>query len=241
MERRFIPSANPPEKKDKPAWWFIFSRYWLLIATPDSTPTIPFLLGPKNLGLPTLEEIYLGTLEGEPCYAAAVPDSPPPLEDMVFLDLRQLYGKVDQELVYLSFRAIHLLEWSKKTQYCKKCGKKLITLKTERAKKCPDCGLQSFPRLSPAVIVLVENGNQCLLARSPRFQDAFYSVLAGFTEPGETLEETVAREVREETGIEVKDICYFGSQPWPFPDSLMIRFHGPICRGRNPGRWGGNS
>ena len=91
-------------------------------------------------------------------------------------------------------------------------------------KNVRSCGHQSFPRISPAVIVLVERDNTCLLARSPRFQDGFYSVLAGFAEPGETLEETVAREVLEETGIEVKDIRYFGSQPWPFPDSLMIGF-----------------
>jgi NAD+ diphosphatase len=92
------------------------------------------------------------------------------------------------------------------------------------ARECPQCGYLSFPRISPAVIVLVERENQCLLGRSPRFKGEFYSVLAGFAEPGETLEETVAREVREETGIEVRDIRYFGSQPWPFPDSLMIAF-----------------
>jgi NAD+ diphosphatase len=223
MTRRFIPAADSSlREKDKPGWWFIFSRYWLLIATPDSAPTIPFLLSPNNLGLHTLEEIYLGTLEGKPCYAAAVPDSPPALSDMAFLDLRQLYGRFDQELLYLSFRAIHLLDWSQKTKFCKRCGMKLIVPETERAKKCPGCGHQSFPRISPAVIVLVERGDQCLLARSPRFQDGFYSVLAGFAEPGETLEETVTREIKEETGIEVNNIRYFGSQPWPFPDSLMI-------------------
>jgi NAD+ diphosphatase len=224
MKRQFSSSTEGTLKRADPAWWFIFSRYWLLIATPDSTPTIPFLLGPNNLGLHTLEEIYLGTLEGKPCYAAAIPDSPPPLADMAFLDLRQLYGKVDQELLYLSFRAIHLLDWSLKTKFCKRCGMKLIVLERERAKKCPGCGHQSFPRISPAVIVLVERGNRCLLARSPRFQNGFYSVLAGFNEPGETLEDTVRREVGEETGIEVEDIRYFGSQPWPFPDSLMIGF-----------------
>jgi NAD+ diphosphatase len=81
-----------------------------------------------------------------------------------------------------------------------------------------------FPRISPAVIVLVERGDKVLLARANRFPGKFYSVLAGFVEPGETLEETVAREIKEEVGIEVKDIRYFGSQPWPFADSLMIAF-----------------
>jgi len=95
---------------------------------------------------------------------------------------------------------------------------------TERAKECPQCGLLHFPRLAPAIIVLVERGNELLLARSRHFLPGMYSVLAGFVEPGESLEEAVLREVKEEVGVEVKDIKYFGSQPWPFPHSLMIGF-----------------
>ena len=93
-----------------------------------------------------------------------------------------------------------------------------------RAKECCRCGHLVFPRISPAVIVLIERGDEVLLARAARFADGFYSVLAGFVEPGESLEEAVSREVEEESGITVKDIRYFGSQPWPFPDSLMIGF-----------------
>ena len=96
--------------------------------------------------------------------------------------------------------------------------------KDERAKECPKCGLLNYPRISPAIIVAVLKGNQILLARSRRFPGGFYSVLAGYVEPGETLEECVRREVFEEVGIEVKNIRYFGSQPWPFPDSQMIAF-----------------
>jgi NAD+ diphosphatase len=227
MKRHFIASIDPPGEKANPAWWFIFSRYKLLTASSDTGPSIPFISDIHQIDLLPLEEIFLGTLDGKPCYAAAVADmdkvAPPP--ETAFMDLRQLYGKIDQELLYLSFRAIHLLDWSQKTKFCKRCGMELIIQQEmERAKKCPGCGHQSFPRLSPAVIVLVERDNTCLLARSPRFQDGFYSVLAGFSEPGETLEDTVRREVWEETGIEVEDIRYFGSQPWPFPDSLMIGF-----------------
>ena len=95
---------------------------------------------------------------------------------------------------------------------------------TERAKECPQCGRLHFPRLAPAIIVLVERGHEMLLARARRFPTVMYSTLAGFVEPGETLEEAVVREVKEESGITVKDIRYFGSQPWPFPHSLMIGF-----------------
>jgi NAD+ diphosphatase len=226
MEKKFTPSTDFPGERNQPAWWFIFSRYKLLVTSLDTAPSIPLFTDLKTLGISPLEEIYLGTLGGKHCYAAAVADldkvEPPP--DTAFQDLRLLYGRIDQELLYLCFRAIHLLDWSQKTRFCKRCGNEMATQEAERAKKCPGCGQQSFPRISPAVIVLVEKGDQCLLARSPRFQDGFYSVLAGFAEPGETLEDTVRREIWEETGIEVQDIRYFGSQPWPFPDSLMVGF-----------------
>ena len=100
-----------------------------------------------------------------------------------------------------------------------------------RAKECEECGRFDFPRISPAIIVLIEKGDALLLARSTRFPGSFFSVLAGFVEPGESLEEAVHREVKEETGILVKDIEYFGSQPWPFPDSLMIGFTAQYASG----------
>ncbi len=186
--------------------------------------TLPLLHGPDELGLEPSEKVFLGTLEGKPCYAAALLDSQSAPAGMAFLDLRQVYGRIEEELIPVAFRALHLLDWSQKTRFCGKCGMKMQDKDGVYAKECPGCGNLRFPRISPAVIVLVERGDQCLLASSPRFKDGFYSTLAGFAEPGETLEETVAREVREETGIEVQDIRYFGSQPWPFPDSLMIGF-----------------
>jgi NAD+ diphosphatase len=224
MKEQFISSANRPDKRPEHAWWFIFSKRRLLVDSLSEEPAIPFLSGPEDLKFQVVEETYLGTLEGKHCYAAVVPDSVATPPDMAFQNLFQLYRRLDQDMLLLSFRAIHLLEWSQKTRFCKQCGMEMKIQDGERAKKCPGCGHQSFPRISPAIIVLVERGDECLLARSPRFQDGFYSVLAGFAEPGETLEETVEREIREETGIEVEDIRYFGSQPWPFPDSLMIGF-----------------
>jgi NAD+ diphosphatase len=94
----------------------------------------------------------------------------------------------------------------------------------ERAKRCPACGLLSFPRLSPAIIVLVERDDRVLLARGVNFPEGMYSTLAGFVEPGESLEEAVHREIGEEVGVALTDLRYFGSQPWPFPHSLMIGF-----------------
>jgi NAD+ diphosphatase len=224
MNRRFDISADPPDEQIEPAWWFIFSKRKLLVSSEGREPTVPLIRSLTDLGIPPHGEIYLGTLEGRPCYAAALSDSVPVPADSIFQDLRQLYGRLNPVFIPISFRALHLLDWSRRTRFCKQCGSEMKPEAGPPTRECPQCGYLSFPRISPAVIVLVERKNQCLLARSPRFKGEFYSVLAGFAEPGETLEETVAREVREETGIEVTDIRYFGSQPWPFPDSLMIAF-----------------
>lgn len=224
MQKKFIPSVDQPSERREPAWWFIFLEGKLLVSTEEDRLSIPLSCGLEGLGLETREEVFLGTLEEKPCYAAALADSESAPTGMTFLDLRQLYGQVNHDLIPIAFRGLHLLDWSQKNRFCGQCGMKMSAKDGLRAKECPSCGILSFPRISPAVIVLVERGDQCLLARSPRFKDGFYSTLAGFAEPGETLEEVVEREVREETGIEVKDIRYFGSQPWPFPDSLMIGF-----------------
>jgi NAD+ diphosphatase len=107
----------------------------------------------------------------------------------------------------------------------------MVNLEGQRAKQCPQCKLVNYPRLSPSIIVAVRRGNELLLARSPRFPAGMYSVLAGFVEPGETLEQAVEREVQEEVGLTVKNICYFGSQPWPFPNSLMIGYRAEYAGG----------
>ena len=153
---------------------------------------------------------------------------------MRFSGLRSLYDSLDEDLFWLAARAVQIVAWNRTHQYCSQCGQRTKPHERDRALVCPDCGLQSYPRLSPAIIVLVERERQLLLARSPRFPKGRYSVIAGFVEPGETLEEAVVRELREEVGIEVDNIRYFGSQSWPFPNSLMLGFTaehvaGEIC------------
>ena len=143
---------------------------------------------------------------------------------MAFQGLRRLWGALDEEAWKLAGRAVQIVEWDRDHRFCGRCGAGTERKAGELARVCPRCGLQQFPRISPAVIVRIERGDQLLLARSPHFAPGVYSTLAGFVEPGESLEETVAREVREEVGVEVRNIRYFGSQPWPFPHSLMIGF-----------------
>jgi len=121
-------------------------------------------------------------------------------------------------------RAVQLVEWRRTTRFCGRCGAPTEVVAGERAVRCPACGLTSYPRLAPAVIVLVRRGRQALLARNARFRGRMFSALAGFVEPGETLEETVRREVAEEVGLQLGALRYFASQPWPFPHSLMVGF-----------------
>ncbi|MGD0230749.1 MAG: NAD(+) diphosphatase [Syntrophorhabdales bacterium] len=223
-----IPPDRPVEHAASRAWWFVFSRRRLLVKTAqddrDKT-AIPLGEGLDAWGLKALrQQLPVGMLHGHPCYAVEVSDKTEALPGTAFRGLRSLYGLVEEDFFRVALTAVHIVEWDKTSQFCGRCGASLAVHGKERAKECVKCGLLVFPRISPAVIVLIEREGRVLLGRSARFSEGVYSVLAGFVEPGESLEETVSREVEEETGIIVKDIRYFGSQPWPFPDSLMVGF-----------------
>lgn len=138
--------------------------------------------------------------------------------------VRSLFVSLAPEELALAGTALHVVRWLETSRFCGRCGSPMERVDSERATKCPKCSLLLYPRISPAIIVLVRRGDEALLARNARFPMPFYSTLAGFSEIGESLEETLVREVREEVGVDVGDIRYFGSQPWPFPDSLMIGF-----------------
>jgi NAD+ diphosphatase len=222
--RKFVSGIVPPEVRSEPAWWFIFRENKLLIYPSPESVTLPLLFDLNELGLIVIRQTYLGQLDHRLCYAAEVAEGTIPPEGMAFEGLRQVYGRLDEDLFWVAARAVQIIDWDRTHQFCGRCGVPLEIKPDERAKVCPQCGLLHFPRLAPAIIVLVERGNQLLLARSRHFMPGMYSVLAGFVEPGESLEEAVVREVKEEVGIEIQDIKYFGSQPWPFPHSLMIGF-----------------
>jgi NAD+ diphosphatase len=169
------------------------------------------------------DALYLGEFDGEPCFARLVePHGLPAGSEAV--PLRQLFGVLSDEEFGLAGRALGLTAWDRDHRYCGRCGSATERSTTERVRTCDTCGQDAYPRLSPAVIVLVEHDGRALLARNARTKMPFFSTLAGFVEIGESLEQTVAREIREEAGIEVTDVRYFGSQPWPFTGSLMIGF-----------------
>ena len=149
------------------------------------------------------------------------------------MPLRQLFGTLTDEEFAIAGRALGLTAWDRDHRHCGRCGAATERSTTERVRTCVTCGQGAYPRLSPAVIVLVERDGRCLLARNARTRMPFFSTLAGFVEVGETLEQTVAREIREEAGIELAEIRYFGSQPWPFTGSLDDRVHGALGGGRH--------
>ena len=169
------------------------------------------------------DALYLGDLDGEPCFARLLDDRPPP-DGAEPTPLRQLFGALTDDEFAVAGRALGLTAWDRDHRHCGRCGVATERAADERFRRCPACAHTAYPRLSPAVIVLIERDGRCLLARNARTRMPFFSTLAGFVEVGETLEQCVAREVREEAGIELADIRYFGSQPWPFSGSLMIGF-----------------
>jgi NAD+ diphosphatase len=205
-----------------PALWFAFRGERLLVEGEDPV-AVPRVASLEELGLSPAFRYEVGFLNGERCWAAGLePDAEPP-EGLAFRDLRGLWS-VDERFFVTAGRAKQIVEWDRTHRFCGRDGAETVPGPTPLSKECPRCGLLFYPRLSPAVIVLVRRGDQVLLARSPGFPPGMYSVLAGFVEPGESIEETIEREVREEVGIEVENVRYFGSQPWPFPNSLMLGF-----------------
>jgi NAD+ diphosphatase len=223
---RFVPALHPPDDAPRAAAWFAFSGDRLLVHSEGDQARLLDYADLAKLDVPFDQGHYLGRMDDVDCYTVELP-SPEIPADAALEGLRALYGRLPEHEYSIAGRAVQILLWDKTHRFCGRCGQPTINAPSDhdRAKLCPQCGLLSFPRLSPAVIMLIRRGeHELLLARNRGFAEGFFSVLAGFVEPGETLEEAVAREVREEVDLEIENIRYFGSQPWPFPNSLMIGF-----------------
>jgi NAD+ diphosphatase len=221
----YTPLHVPPEKRDEPALWFAFRKAELLICPSETAHALPWCMDLTEHGLNAQRPQYLGLYGGKHCYAVELGEGCAVPEGWRFIGLRDAFGIFEGTLAVLSGRAYQILEWDLNHRYCGRCGTPTVVRADERSRACPACGRTSYPPVSPAVMVLItDGGRRVLLARKPAFPSGRYSALAGFVEPGEMLEDTIARETREEVGVEVKNIRYFGSQSWPFPHSLMIAF-----------------
>ena len=184
-------------------------------------------LGPA-IASPDWTAHLVGIVGGAAWWAVDVPNDDDP-SDGAALDLRMYHGRASEDEWLAAGRAVQIVEWARTHRFCGRCGAPTELARNERAMRCPACSLMAFPRLAPAMITLVTRGEsgpdqQALLARGVQWTVPMFSCLAGFVEPGESLESAVIREVREEVGVSVANPRYQGSQPWPFPHSLMIGF-----------------
>jgi NAD+ diphosphatase len=209
-----LPASTDPE-----GLWYIVGSDASLLVDHDGMPP----RGEPSLVETTEPLILMGLLDGVPTWAVGADQSSVVPDGYGWQPLRQLGAQLDTPSWMLAGRAVQLVEWARTSRYCGRCGTPTRLSARERSAQCPHCGLHAYPRLAPAIIVTVERGNEILLGQGRGFRGT-YSALAGFAEPGETLEEAVRREVREEVGVELGLVHYFGSQPWPFPHSLMIGF-----------------
>ncbi len=167
--------------------------------------------------------LLVGEFQGRACYAADLDKLPENIAGEL-MPVRSFLSLAGAEAIALAGRATQLLDWRKNHRYCGRCGASTVVKTGQFAMLCPACDLVAYPRIAPAVMVLISRGDELLLARSHRFRPGVFSALAGFVEAGETLEQCASREVLEEVGISIANLRYFGSQSWPFPNSLMVAF-----------------
>ena len=219
----FTPSHALPESLPASALAFAFRGERILVGGDEKAPALLTRAELSSTGLQGPVH-YLGDYEGTPCVAITLADDAADIDGFRFAGLRSLFFVVPEPLVAIAARAFQVSEWDRTHRFCGRCATPTRAKAGERAKECPACGYVAYPRVSPAMMTLVTRGRELLLARAHRFPAGMYSALAGFVEPGETIEDCIAREVREEVGVEVGNLRYFASQSWAFPHSLMIAF-----------------
>ena len=167
----------------------------------------------------------LGSFRNKACFGCRWDIEEAPADDLLAIDVREAISQVDNAAKNLLLRGKPILEWLALRKYCSACGTPLVDHEQEEARSCPNCGTLFFPKISPAVIVMIKREDgKILLAYNRKFRHKCYSLIAGFVEAGESAEDAVRREVKEEVGLEIKNIRYKYSQSWPFPDSLMLGF-----------------
>lgn len=215
----FHPAVQPPQPASALAWCLAFVDGQLLLPDaeagelrPQATRTFEALARSRH---------YLGRLDALDCWAYVLPEPPPGWRAVA---LRAAMLQFPAALMGVASRAAQVLEWDRTHRFCGACGTPTEASTGERARRCPACGLLAYPRISPAMMALVWREGQLLLARAPHFARGMYSALAGFVEAGESIEQCLRREVAEEVGVEVDAPVWYGSQSWPFPNSLMIAF-----------------
>jgi len=224
----FVPAKRGGEPPERVGHWLVIQDQHLLV-TDDGAPRIPTGAPPPGLdgalGNAKDRAIWLGTWRDTPCWVLGLERDapiPPGFRRETLVPMRG--PKLDDEQLSLGGIAMQALWWESTSGHCPRCGGPTERIAGEWGKHCPACKYEHYPHLHPAVITLVIDGDRCLLARKREWAPGRYALVAGFVDNGESLEGCVAREVKEEVGVDVKDIRYVGSQNWPFPSQLMVGF-----------------
>lgn len=218
----YSPAALPRESD--PIFVMQEGRVWM--RAPVVTPEIPAWSEVEDRALAKVKPLLIGRLGDENLWGMEIPKEAPAWSATGFewMEAKALMALFHPDGMQALCAARQLLFWEGRTRFCGSCGTALVDAPRERARKCPACGLTSYPAQTPAVIVSVIKDDLLLLAHNKNFRPGLYSLVAGFVDPGESLEQAVAREVAEETGLQVGEVTYLASQPWPFPNSLMVGF-----------------
>jgi len=213
--------VKPPETEGH---WLIVQNQGLIVVPEGEGFRLPTGQRPAALD-GSGEPFWLGTFKDTPCWVAELPREatlPPGLHRETLVPMQGT--KLPDDLLSLGGMAMQALWWESTSGHCPRCGERTTRIEGEWGKSCPTCQYEHYPHLHPAVIVLVRDGDRCLLARKAIWAPGRYALVAGFVDNGESLEGAVRREVKEEVGVDVDDIQYVGSQNWPFPSQLMVGF-----------------
>jgi NAD+ diphosphatase len=221
----FEPAKGGATLPAREGHWLLVQDQGLIVVPDGDGFRLPHGCAPDALAGAIGEPLWLGTWKGVPCWVAAVPKeatTPDGLRCETMIPMRG--ARLPDELLSLGGMAMQGLWWESTSGHCPRCGEATTRIAGEWGKRCPRCRYEHYPHLHPAVIVLVRDAGRVLLARKPEWAPGRYALVAGFVDNGESLEGAVAREVKEEVGVEVTDIQYVGSQNWPFPSQLMVGF-----------------
>ena len=216
------------------AYWFVFQSDSLLLLKKDNSLLDDIAYA--SLAPHCLRCFNLGCFNHIEYHCADIDQETPVSDAIHVLPLRQALSLFINDAYGLVVKAYSVIIWDKNHQYCSRCG--CVTALSHNLHQmkaferlCTPCGLSFFPRISPSIIVLIKKDNHLLMARSPHFPPGVYGLIAGFVDAGESIEQAVHREVMEEVGLQIKNVSYYGSQPWPFPDSLMLAFTADYASG----------
>ncbi len=220
----FEPHNQPPES-DEDSLHIVFKGGNLVSDLRSQEPCLLPVDAVSRENWQIVRRHFLGFWRGRPCYAVEI-DELTEIDPMQYQsgNLYQVLGRMEVPLFALAGRAQQILAWERDHRFCGRCGAEMYVDLGERAMRCDPCGTVNYPRIAPCIITLVTRGDHMLLARNANFPRPMYSTLAGFIEAGESAEETLVREVKEEVGVDVDEIRYFGSQSWPFPNQLMLGY-----------------